>query len=1115
MSPSYAGTVKLVEDNYFHWEFNMRMKLSRKGLLAHIIKPKIDALSDRSTVQWMTDDLKTLGVIAGDVSLTYQVYIRGATTAADSWRMLEEQFNRNTLKNRLIVTKKLHNFKMESGTRFAVHVDQFKEIVLQMETIGEPLDETRQLVLLPGSLTDEYRMISTVLENTPNMTLAYAIQALSGVDASDESTSAQQKTFVAKKSYDKRRVNGKCFYCKKTGHEETECRKKKADEERGQVARETSDHAFTATSAMGKTEWLVDSGASSHMTSIRDKFVSMKELKTQVRFTIADGKKIDAVAMGTLAEKDVVAQFSKDKCVFRYGDATVMEAKRCGNVYKLKTVGDEVCHAATTSRKEPWALVHARLGHIPFKRYEQLLTMADGVPRIADAPSDHVCAGCCMGKMREDNFSRNPDKTVKSAGALDRTSWAQCRRRHLVAKKAEVLEKFKMFKAGMENATGRKIKRIRSDNGGEYTGRLFKEYLSKQGIRHEKTPRGDGSLHALPRGIDKKWWAEAVNTSAWIINRIPNTVTVKTPFEIVYQKKPQLKNLKVFGALGYGHIPDEKRRKLDAKAFKCRFLGYDDGVKGYRVLNVETGQVKIVRTVKFMETTSTGDFMTETQTLTIFNDEVVPLQQEVTTETAIVPAPSHSMITRSRTRHIEETTDPEEAEGRKKHIVAPSAIGTKRQKVSQARVKPSDELLAIEGDQLMAATEEVPKTYAEATTRQDQDEWKKAIDSELKSLIVNKTWKLVPKPAHQRPIGCRWVFALKRDEKGQVVRYKARLVVKGYSQRHGIDYEETYSPVAYLNSIRAVLAKCSAEGMEIEQCDVDTAFLYRKLEEEIYMELPEGLRELLDLAEAEGEDDVVCMLLQSLYGLKQASRVWNETIDEHLKSMGFEPADADPCVYTRGEGEDECTVCLYVDDMLIASRQKAVIASVKAGIAEKFRIKDLGRARFIIGIEIDYDVERRTLGISQKAYTESIIKKFGQENAKPCLTPLEPGVQLTKADEPQTEEDKVKMNCQLSRFLENPGEKHWDAGIKVVRYLLKTKDVGIVYDGLLGTQLEAYSDADWAGNRDDRCSVSGMLLMLWRSTFQKTVALSSTEAEYMALSDCVKECVWMRRLHWC
>ncbi|KAE9267507.1 hypothetical protein PF001_g30048 [Phytophthora fragariae] len=137
----------------------MRMKLSRKGLLAQIIKPESDALSDRSTVQWMTSDLKAPGVIAGDVSLTYQFYICGATTAADSWHILEDLLNRNTLKNRLIVTKKLHNFKMESGTRFAVHVDQFKEIVLHMETIGEPLDETRQLVLLLGSPTDEYQMI--------------------------------------------------------------------------------------------------------------------------------------------------------------------------------------------------------------------------------------------------------------------------------------------------------------------------------------------------------------------------------------------------------------------------------------------------------------------------------------------------------------------------------------------------------------------------------------------------------------------------------------------------------------------------------------------------------------------------------------------------------------------------------------------------------------------------------------------------------------------------------------------------------------------------------------------------------------------------------------------
>ncbi|GMF46565.1 unnamed protein product [Phytophthora fragariaefolia] len=193
---------------------------------------------------------------------------------------------------------------MEPGTRFAVHVDRFKELVLQMETIGEALDETRQLVLLLGSLTAEYRMISTVLENTPNRTLAYAIQALSGVEVSDESSSTHAKAFASKKKeFGKRRCIGKCFYCKKPGHKESECRKKKADEGRGQAARETSVFAFAATGAMEKSEWLVDSGASSQMTSVRDKFVSMKELKMPVRITIADGTKIDAVATGTVGSK--------------------------------------------------------------------------------------------------------------------------------------------------------------------------------------------------------------------------------------------------------------------------------------------------------------------------------------------------------------------------------------------------------------------------------------------------------------------------------------------------------------------------------------------------------------------------------------------------------------------------------------------------------------------------------------------------------------------------------------------------------------------------------------------------------------------------------------------
>ncbi|KAG3015207.1 hypothetical protein PC120_g12286 [Phytophthora cactorum] len=472
------------------------------------------------------------------------------------------------------------------------------------------------------------------------------------------------------------------------------------------------------------------------------------------------------------------------------------------------------------------------------------------------------------------------------------------------------------------------------------------------------------------------------------------------------------------------------------------------------------------------------------------------------------------MISWARTRHIAETTDPEEAGARKKQVVASYEVGTKRQRVTQERPKSNDQQLAIyEGGQVMAVTEEVPKSSVEATTGTDSDEWKKAIASELGSLTANKTWKLVTN--REGILAKAW----HRQQRG--------VLAGGFPE---------FDPCQ--------AGKFTADGFEIEQCDVDTAFFYGKLNGEIYMELPEELRELLVLAEAEGEGDVVYLLLQGLYGLKQTSRLWNETIDSHLKDMGFKATDADPCVYTTGEGNDECIVCLYVDEMLIAAKNKAIIASVKAGIAEKFKIKDLGRARFILGIKINYAMEGRTLRISQETYTESIIRKFQQESAKPCLTPLEAGIHLTKTDQPQTEPDKAKMSskpyrslvgsllylacctrpdisnavAQLSRFLENPGHKHWDASIRVVRYLLKTKDVGITCDGRQGTKLVAYSDADWAGNRDDRRSVSGLMLMMcgaplvWRSTFQKTVALSSTEADCMALSDCVKEVMWMQLL---
>ncbi|KAG2900451.1 hypothetical protein PC115_g16202 [Phytophthora cactorum] len=440
----------------------MRMNLARKGLVPQIIKPEFDEVSDRSTVEWKTNDLKALGVTAGD----------------------------KTVKNRLLINKKRYIFKMEPGTKFAVDVDKVKELVLPMESIGEFLDETRQLVLLLGSLTEKYRMLATILDSTPNVTLAYTIQALSGIEASDESSSTQETAFAAKLNdfSNKRRFSGKCFYCKKTRHKEFECRKKKFDEGHRQVAQaHASDFAFTAARSMTKSEWLVDSGASSHMTSIRDKFVSMRNLKDLMDGTSVTLSDVlytpevegSLISVFKLTEKDVVAQFIKGKYVFRYGDAAVIEAKRCGNVHKLK---------------EPWAVVQAHLGHIPYKRYEQLLPKAEGVLHVTDGVNgDDVCAGCCIRKLRADNFPRYQENLVKSAGVLDLEhtdvmgpTQTKTPRGCTYVAKSNVLSTFKIYKAAMDNATDEKIKRLRSENGGEHTGRPFMEYLNRSGIKHEK-----------------------------------------------------------------------------------------------------------------------------------------------------------------------------------------------------------------------------------------------------------------------------------------------------------------------------------------------------------------------------------------------------------------------------------------------------------------------------------------------------------------------------------------------------------------------------------------------------------------------------------------------------
>jgi Reverse transcriptase (RNA-dependent DNA polymerase) len=430
-----------------------------------------------------------------------------------------------------------------------------------------------------------------------------------------------------------------------------------------------------------------------------------------------------------------------------------------------------------------------------------------------------------------------------------------------------------------------------------------------------------------------------------------------------------------------------------------------------------------------------------------------------------------------------------------------------------------------------------PRTFAEALTRKDAPKWRAAMDAELAALTKACTYSLVPRPTDRKPIGCRAVLKVKRGADGQIIKYKARIVAKGYSQTYGIDYDETYAPVVRYSSLRMVLALAAHYDLELHHMDVKSAYLNGDLEEEIYMEQPEGAPII------KGKEDWVCRLHKSLYGLKQAGRTWHTKIDEAFQRRGLVPLASDPCVYIRRTETSLIIIALYVDDLVLAASALSELQALKADLTAEFDMEDLGEASFVLGIEIVRDRASRTITITQTAYTKALVDRHITGHRHKQHTPMESSARHVKAaDGEQATTQSIRayqsavgsvmfaMLCTrpdiafsvaiLSKFAQNPTPIH-EAGVqRVLRYLHGTNARGITYTGTTPVseepQLTGYCDSDWAADRDDRKSITGYAFLLsggaisWSSKKQKTPSLSSVEAEYMAAAAAAKEALWWR-----
>ena len=1006
-----------------------------------------------------------------------------------------------------------------------------------------------------------------------------------------KAVAAPGKPDAGKKKKNGPKPETECFYCKGKGHWKRNCPKYLADKKAGNVKGICDIHVIDVylTSARSSS-WVFDTGAVAHICNSKQELRNKRRLaKDEVTMRVGNGSKVDVIAVGTLPlhlPSGLVLNLNNcylvpalsmnivsGSCLMRDGYSFKSENNGCSiymsdmfyghaplvNGLFLMNLDRDVTHIHSVSTKRckvdndsPTYLWHCRLGHIGVKRMKKLHT--DGLLESLDFESFDTCEPCLMGKMTKTPFSGIMERAtdlleiihtdvcgpmnVEARGGyryvltltddLSRYGYI-----YLMKHKSETFEKFKEFQSEVENQRDRKIKCLRSDRGGEYLSHEFGTHLRKCGIVSQLTPPGTPQRNGVSERRNRtlldmvrsmmsltdlplSFWGYALETAAFTLNRAPSKSVETTPYELWFGKKPKLSFLKVWGCDAY--VKKLQPEKLEPKAEKCVFIGYPKETIGYTFYLRSEGKTFVAKNGSFLE----KEFLSkEVSGRKVELDEVItpPLEQDSSAAREVVPvAPT-----------------PTEEEVNDNDHEASDQVTTEPRR--STRVRSAPEWYGNPVMEIMLLDNGEPSNYEEAMAGPDSNKWLEAMKSEIGSMYENKVWTLVDLPDDRRAIENKWIFKKKTDANGNVTVYKARLVAKGFRQIQGVDYEETFSPVAKLKSVRIMLAIAAFYDYEIWQMDVKTAFLNGNLKEELYMMQPEGF------VDPKGANKV-CKLQRSIYGLVQASRSWNIRFNEVIKAFGFIQVYGEACLYKKVSGSSVAFLILYVDDILLMGNNIEMLESIKAYLNKSFSMKDLGEAAYILGIKIYRDRSRRLIGLSQSTYLDKILKKFNMENSKKGFLPVLQGMRLSKTQSPTTTADREKMsivpyasavgslmyamlctrpdiNLAISlvgRYQSDPGMEHWTAVKNILKYLKRTKEMFLVYGGDEELVVKGYVDASFDTDPDDSKSQTGYVYVLnggavsWCSSKQEVVAASTCEAEYIAASEAAHEGIWMKEL---
>ncbi|KAL4028792.1 hypothetical protein IC575_012003 [Cucumis melo] len=608
-----------------------------------------------------------------------------------------------------------------------------------------------------------------------------------------------------------------------------------------------------------------------------------------------------------------------------------------------------------------------------------------------------------------------------------------------------------------------------------------------------------------------------IHSDIWGPAPCPTVIHNISPFERLYGTPPTYSHLKVFGCACFVLLHSHEHTKLEPRARLCCFLGYGTEHKGFRCWDPISQRLRISRHVTFWEHRMFSSLSSFHASLSsphsFFTDPSTPLfpTPDSPSNTTSCP-PLTSELTESHTTSAlpdlpsVPCEEPEHAPVRRS---------------TRVRETPSHLKEYHCFSTIMSLVE--PSSYKEASTN---PLWQQAMDNELQALTKTHTWDYVDLPPGKKPIGCKWIFKIKTHSDGSIERYKARLVAKGYSQEYGIDYEETFAPVARMTSVRSLLAIAAAKQWPLLQMDVKNAFLNGTLSEEVYMKPPPGTTPPPQKA---------CLLRRALYGLKQALRAWFATFSSTITQLGFTSSSHDSALFTRQTPNGIVLLLLYVDDMIITGDDPQAISDLQCYLGKHFEMKDLGNLNYFLGLEISSSSSGYYL--SQAKYASDLLNRSGITDSATFSTPLDPNVRLTPFDGVPLEDPTLYRQLVgsliyltvtrldiayavhiVSQFMAAPRTIHFTAVLRILRYIKGTLGHGLQFSSQSSLVLSGFFDADWAGDPTDRRSTTGYCFYLgdtlisWRSKKQSVVSRSSTESEYRALADATSELIWLRWL---